>query len=189
VDNDTVDPTNLNRQVLHLERDISRLNVRSAEDKLLEVNPEIRVEGLAETIDERNVKNLVDGADLIVDALDNFATRYLLNREALRSGIPLLHGAIRGFDGQATTILPGKTACLECIFPEAPPSELFPVIGVTPGIIGLIQANEAIKYLLGRGDLLSNRLLIWDGMAAKFETYAIERRPDCPACGKKSYHG
>ncbi|MDD3858337.1 MAG: HesA/MoeB/ThiF family protein [Methanoculleus sp.] len=183
VDRDTVDRTNLNRQVLHWESDIGELKARSAEAKLREANPDIRVEALAATIDETNVRDLVAGADLIVDAMDNFPTRYLLNREALRAGVPLLHGAIRGFDGQATTIIPGRTACLECLFPEAPPAEVFPVIGTTPGIIGLIQANEAIKYITGTGDLLLNRLLIWDGLATTLETFTVERRPECPACG------
>lgn len=185
-DRDTVDRTNLNRQVLHWERDIGELKARSAEAKLREVNPDIRVNAFATTINEANVRDLVGDADLIVDALDNFPTRYLLNREALRSGIPLLHGGIRGFDGQVTTIIPGRTACLECIFPEAPPAEVFPVIGTTAGIIGVIQANEAVKYLLGRKDLLSNRLLLWDGLTTTLETYAVERRPECPACGERT---
>lgn len=184
VDRDTVDRTNLNRQVLHRESDLGELKARSAEAKLREANPDIRIEAFAATIDATNVRDLIAGADLIVDAMDNFPTRYLLNREALRSGVPLIHGAIRGFDGQATTIIPGRTACLECIFPEAPPAEVFPVVGTTPGIIGLIQANEAIKYLLGRGELLLNRLLIWDGLSTTLETYTVERRPECPACGE-----
>ena len=184
-DRDTVDRTNLNRQVLHWERDIGELKARSAEAKLREVNPDIRVNAFATTINEANVRDLVGDADLIVDALDNFPTRYLLNREALRSGIPLLHGGIRGFDGQVTTIIPGRTACLECIFPEAPPAEVFPVIGTTAGIIGVIQANEAVKYLLGRKDLLSNRLLLWDGLTTTLENYTVERRPECPACGEE----
>ncbi len=183
VDRDIVDLTNLNRQVLHRERDIGTPKAKSAEAKLREANPDIRVEGLAATIDEANVRDLVGDADLIVDAMDNFPTRYLLNREALRSGIPLLHGAVRGFDGQATTIVPGRTACLECLFPEAPPAEVFPIVGTTPGIIGVIQANEAIKYLLGRGDLLLDRLLLWDGLSTTLETFTVERRPECPACG------
>ena len=183
-DRDTVERTNLNRQVLHWESDIGELKARSAEAKLREANPDIRVKAFATTIDETNVRDLIAGADLIVDAMDNFPTRYLLNREALRSGVPLVHGAIRGFDGQATTIVPGKTACLECIFPEAPPAEVFPVVGTTPGVVGVIQANEAIKYLLGREDLLANRLLLWDGLAATLEAYTVERRPDCPACGE-----
>ncbi|MDD3857181.1 MAG: HesA/MoeB/ThiF family protein, partial [Methanoculleus sp.] len=127
VDRDTVERTNLNRQVLHRERDIGELKARSAEAKLREANPDIRIKAFATTIDETNVPDLVGDADLIVDAMDNFPTRYLLNREALRSSVPLIHGAIRGFDGQATTIIPGRTACLECIFPEAPPAEVFPV--------------------------------------------------------------
>jgi adenylyltransferase/sulfurtransferase len=183
VDRDTVERTNLNRQVLHWEKDLGMPKVRSAEAKLREANPGIRVEALEATLDETNVRDLAAGADLIVDAMDNFPTRYLLNREALHAGVPLVHGAIRGFDGQVATIVPGRTACLECIFPEAPPAEVFPVVGTTPGIIGLIQANEAIKYITGAGDLLAGRLLVWDGLAATLETFTVEPRPDCPVCG------
>ncbi|WP_054848193.1 ThiF family adenylyltransferase [Methanoculleus chikugoensis] len=188
VDRDTVERTNLNRQVLHWERDLGTPKAGSAEAKLREANPDIRVEALAATIDEANVRDLVGEADLIVDAMDNFPTRYLLNRE--RSGRvfpPCCTAQSGGFDGQATTIIPpGRTACLECLFPEAPPpAEVFPVIGTTPpGIIGLIQANEAIKYITGTGDLLLDRLLIWDGRSTTLETYAVERRPDCPVCGE-----
>jgi len=183
-DRDTVERTNLNRQVLHRENDIGELKVRSAEAKLREANPDIHIKAFATTIDETNVRDLVGDADLIVDAMDNFPTRYLLNREALRSGVPLIHGAIRGFDGQATTIIPGRTACLECIFPVAPPVEaVTPVVGTTPGIIGLIQANEAIKYITGTGDLLTGRLLVWDGHAATMTTLPVERQEDCSACG------
>lgn len=183
-DHDTVDRTNLNRQVLHRERDIGELKARSAEAKLREANPDIRIEAFATTIDEANVRDLVADADLIVDAMDNFPTRYLLNREALRSGVPLIHGAIRGFDGQATTIIPGRTACLECTFPVAPPEEgVIPVVGTTPGIIGLVQANEAIKYITGTGELLTNRLLVWDGRAAVMATLPVERQEDCRVCG------
>ncbi|SDK12938.1 HesA/MoeB/ThiF family protein [Methanoculleus thermophilus] len=185
VDRDVVDRTNLNRQVLHWEKDLGIPKVRSAEEKLWEVNPDVRIEALEATINEANVHDLAAGADLIVDAMDNFPTRYLLNREAIRSGVPLIHGAIRGFDGQVTTIVPGRTACLECIFPEAPPAEVFPVVGTTPGFIGLIQANEAIKYITGSGDLLAGRLLLWDGLAAKLETFAVERRSGCPACSRE----
>ncbi|WP_292520535.1 HesA/MoeB/ThiF family protein [Methanoculleus sp.] len=184
VDGDVVDRTNLNRQVLHADRDIGRAKVESAAGKLRTQNPEIRVTAVHAAVNDDNADALVNGADLIIDAADNFAVRYTLNRAALRSGVPLIHGAVRGFDGQATTIIPGQTACLECIFPVAPPIEgVTPVIGTTPGIIGLIQANEAIKYITGTGDLLTDRLLIWDGRAATMTTLAVERQEDCNACG------
>jgi adenylyltransferase/sulfurtransferase len=186
VDKDVVDQTNLNRQVLHWEKDIGRTKAQSIEEKLKEINPYINTVARNQTIDKDNVMQLVKDADVIVDAMDNFETRYLLNLAALETGIPLVHGAIRGFDGQVTTIIPGKTACLSCIFPQAPPKEVFPVIGIAPGIIGLIQANEVIKCLLRMGEPLENRLLIWDGLNASMNTFTVKRRDNCEVCGEKT---
>lgn len=183
VDKDTVDLSNLNRQVLHHDRDIGKKKTASAEEKLREINMDITVRAIDTTIDEDNVHSLVGDADGIVDAMDNFPTRYLLNEAAMQKKIPLFHGAIRGLYGQATTILPGKTPCLACIFPNAPPKEVFPVVGVTPGLIAMIQATEVIKYLTGEGRLLANRLLLWDGLDARTEEVTIERNPACPLCG------
>ncbi|MFA6362963.1 ThiF family adenylyltransferase [Methanoregula sp.] len=183
VDKDVVELTNLNRQILHYDRDIGKKKVASAEEKLRAINPDITVKVIDTTIDELNCARLVGRADGIVDAMDNYPTRYLLNDIALQKNIPLFHGAIRGFYGQATTIIPGKTACLRCIFPSAPPKEVFPVVGVTPGFIGMIQVNEVLKYLLGTGELLANRLLIWDGMTAHAEEISVVRNPACMSCG------
>jgi adenylyltransferase/sulfurtransferase len=185
-DKDLVERSNLNRQVLHWEQDIGKEKVMSVEDKLLAINPHIEIEALCQVIDQTNVSELVGDADLIVDAMDNYPTRYLLNRTAHEKNIPLIHGAIRGFDGQATTVIPGKSACLSCIFPCAPPTEVFPVVGVTPGIIGMIQANEVIKYLVGAGKLLTDRLLIWNGLLAEMDTLRFSRRCDCEVCGHGS---
>jgi adenylyltransferase/sulfurtransferase len=184
VDGDVVDRTNLNRQVLHGDRDVGRAKVESAAEKLRAQNPEITVVATHAAVDDGNAAALVGGADLIVDATDNFGVRYILNRAALSVGVPLIHGAVRGFDGQVTTIIPGRTACLECIFPVAPPESITPVVGTTPGIIGLVQANEAIKYITGTGDLLTNRLLVWDGRAATMTTLPVERQEDCSTCGR-----
>jgi adenylyltransferase/sulfurtransferase len=186
VDKDIVDQTNLNRQVLHWEKDIGRAKAQSIEEKLKEINPYINIVARNLTIDKENVIQLVKDADVIVDAMDNFETRYLLNLAALEIGIPLVHGAIRGFDGQVTTIVPGKTACLNCIFPQAPPKEVFPVIGVAPGIIRIIQANEVIKCLLRIGEPLENRLLLWDGLNASMDTFAVKKRDKCEVCGEKT---
>lgn len=183
VDKDVAERSNLNRQVLHWEGDIGKEKVVSVEEKLFAVNPHISIETFCKVIDGSNVSELVGDADLIVDAMDNYPTRYLLNRTAHEKGIPLIHGAIRGFDGQATTVIPGKSACLSCIFPCEPPSEVFPVVGVTPGIIGMIQANEVIKYLTGAGDLLTDRLLVWNGMSSEMETLRFGKRCDCEICG------
>jgi len=182
VDMDVVDQSNLNRQILHSDRDVGRKKIASAEEKLRELNPDITVNAIDVKIEESNVADLIGKADGIVDAMDNYPTRYLLNDVAIAKEIPLFHGGIRGFYGQATTIIPGITPCLKCIFPKAPPKEVFPVVGVTPGIIGTIQANEVIKYLLDSGELLTNRLFIWDGMEAHAEELCVERNPACEAC-------
>jgi len=182
-DHDTVDPSNLNRQILHWNRDIGNLKVASAEEKLHNLNPYIKVEITSETIDEKNVAAMTDGFDAIVDAMDNFPTRYILNKAAVEKDIPFFHGAVRGLEGRAMTIIPGKSACLRCMYHGIPPVEKFPVIGVTPAIIGSIQATEVIKYLVGMGDLLTDRLLIYDGMKMTFKEFKIRKNPECDHCG------
>ena len=185
IDPDTVDRTNLNRQVLHRDRDIGEKKVASAQEKLEELNPDITIRAIDARIDAGNAAKLVGRADGIVDCLDNYRARYLLNRVALDNGIPLFHGAIRGMYGQATTIIPGKTPCLECIFPRPPPEEESPVVGVTPGLIGMVQATEVLKYLLGTGELLANRLFLWDGLQGQASEICVERNPACGACGDR----
>jgi adenylyltransferase/sulfurtransferase len=180
---DVVEETNLNRQILHYDRDIGRKKTASAEEKLRELNPDIIIKTIDVKIDASNAKKLVGNADGIVDAMDNYQTRYQLNEVAIVKKIPFFHGGIRGFYGQATTIIPGTTPCLKCIFPNPPPREEFPVIGATAGIIGTIQSNEVIKYLTDTGDLLTNRLFIWDGMQSHAEEIRIERDLSCQACG------
>jgi adenylyltransferase/sulfurtransferase len=182
LDQDTVALSNLNRQVLHGEADLDRPKVESAVDTLCELNPSIRVDGIRVTITEENAADLIGDADGIVDAMDNYPTRFVLNRVAHDRGIPLFHGAIRGFHGQVTTCIPGRGPCLACLFPNVPPKEVFPVIGVTPGVIGCIQATEAIKYLTGEGELLTGRLLLWDGLAGRMDEVATSPRHDCPIC-------
>jgi adenylyltransferase/sulfurtransferase len=182
-DKDVVEQTNLNRQILHWERDVGKEKVTSAEEKLRQINPHIEIQTFHITIDESNIMELVADADIIVDAMDNYELRYLLNKVAHEKGIPLVHGAIRGFDGQAMTIIPGESACFNCVFPSEPPSETFPVLGVTPGIIAMIQVNEVIKYLLGEGKLLTDRLLIWDGLSSEMEYMRVVKRQDCKICG------
>jgi len=182
-DCDVVEPTNLNRQILHWEKDLGRPKTASAAEKLAALNSLIRVEEITERIDETSITAVAADCDLLIDAMDNFPTRYLLNRAALRIGIPFIHGAVRGLCGQATTVLPGKTPCLRCLFPQAPPAELFPIVGTTCGVIGSIEATEAVKLLTGQGEPLAGRLLIWDGHAACADTIRIERNSGCPDCG------
>lgn len=182
VDHDVVERSNLNRQILHGEQDIGMPKVDSARRKLAAMYPDILIDTCKVTIDEKSIRTLLDGVDVIVDAMDNYPTRYILNRAAINRRIPLMHGAIHGFDGQATTIIPGESGCLRCLFPHPPPQELFPVVGVTPGIIGLIQATEVLKYLLGIGILLENRLLLWDGLSCTIEEIPFTRNPECEDC-------
>jgi molybdopterin/thiamine biosynthesis adenylyltransferase len=182
VDCDLVDQSNLNRQILHHTCDVGKSKAESAEETLLHINPEIDVEALSMTIGEGNIDHLLDGCDLIMDGTDNFDTRYILNRAALMKDIPLFHGAICGMQGQATTIIPGRSACLRCIFPRAPPSRTFPALGSTCGVIGSIQVTEAVKYVIGMGGLLENRLLLWDGLCARMDELAVERNDRCADC-------
>lgn len=183
IDCDTVETGNLNRQLLHWQRDVGRTKSESAYDKLTQLNPDIRVDVSSTKIDERNATHLVAGFDAIVDALDNLATRYVLNRAAIDCEIPFFHGAVHGFEGRVLSILPGKSACLRCLYKGPVPQETTPVIGVTPGIIGTIQATEVIKFLIGKGKLLTNRMIRYDGLAMGFREFRIQRNPDCDHCG------
>jgi adenylyltransferase/sulfurtransferase len=184
VDHDRVELSNLNRQVLHWDEDIGKRKVDSAMEKLIKLNPRVKIEAIAERITEANVSELVAGFDLIVDAMDNLPTRYLLNKTALEKNIPFFHGAVYGFEGRAMTVIPGETACLRCVYRGVILDEKFPVIGVTPAVIGCIQAAEVIKYLLGIGQLLTNRLLIYDGLNMKFTEFRVKKDPNCPHCGQ-----
>ncbi|OPX73135.1 MAG: putative adenylyltransferase [Methanoregulaceae archaeon PtaB.Bin152] len=182
VDHDKIERSNLNRQILHGEDDIGTMKVESAREKLARLNPDIMVDLRSTTIDERSIVSLLEGVDIIVDAMDNYPARYILNRAAISHGIPLVHGAVHGFSGQATTVVPGKSACLRCLFPNPPPEEIFPVVGAAPGLIGLLQVHEVLKYLLGMGSLLINRLILWDGLSCTIEELPFEKNPSCADC-------
>ena len=182
VDKDQVDLSNLNRQILHWEADIDRPKVESAKEKLSKLNSWIDLDIRKDEINEETLPQLMDGCDLILDGLDNFPTRYLINQHITTHGIPFIYGGILGMMGMATMILPGQTPCLKCLFPQAPPPQKFPVLGTTPGIIGLIEANEAIKYLVGFGKLLTGRLLVYNGLDMRFSEVRIEPNPECPVC-------
>ena len=183
IDHEQVALSNLNRQILHWEEDIGRKKIDSARTKLKNLNRAVEIETISETITEGNVSQLVDGCDVIVDAMDNLPTRYVLNRCAIEKKVPFFHGAVNGFEGRAMTILPGKTACLRCMYRGPVPQEKFPVIGVAPAVIGSIQATEVIKYLVGIGKLLTNRLLIYDGLKVTFSEFTVNKNPDCDHCG------
>jgi adenylyltransferase/sulfurtransferase len=184
IDHDQVALSNLNRQILHGEEDIGRRKVDSAKSKLRDLNSAVEIEAIAETITEGNASELMDGCDVIVDAMDNLPTRYILNRCAIEKNIPFVHGAVNGFEGRAMTIIPKReTACLRCMYRGPVPQEKFPVIGVTPAVIGCIQATEVIKYLVGIGKLLTNRLLIFNGLEVTFSEFKVSKNPNCDHCG------
>lgn len=182
-DSDTIELSNLNRQILHSEERIGMSKAISGRTALAAVNSSIRVEALTTMINAENVDELVGGSDIIVDCMDNFDTRYVLNDCAIRKGIPFVHGSVWGLAGQLTFIHVPQTPCLRCIFPEGPVKELFPVVGCTPGVIGCLQAVEAIKYLVGLKDNLKGELLLWDGELVDFQRVKVRRDPSCPDCG------
>jgi adenylyltransferase/sulfurtransferase len=183
IDCDTVEVSNLNRQILYRTEDIGKEKVTAAAADLRSLNPGIEIEPVQAKITEENVEFRLEGADLVLDGLDNFPARYLLAHAAWNNKIPFIHGAVSGMYGQVTTIIPGVTPCLQCIVPFPPPSGATPIIGVTTGIIGSIQAAEAIKYLTRRGVLFTGRMLLWDGLRGDAAVITIEHDPACRDCG------
>ncbi|MFT5358766.1 MAG: molybdopterin/thiamine biosynthesis adenylyltransferase/rhodanese-related sulfurtransferase [Polyangiales bacterium] len=192
VDGDTVDESNLQRQVLHGRSQVDRPKVQSAVERITDLNPDVTVIPFQERLDSSNVDRIFDqGWDVIVDGLDNFPTRYLVNDASVFKDIPVVHGSIFRFDGQATTFWPQKGPCYRCLYPEPPPPHLAPscaeagVLGVLPGVIGTIQATEAIKILLGIGQPLVGRLLQYDSLTMKVRTFKLPKDPECAVCGSQ----
>jgi len=183
IDCDVVELSNLNRQILHCEEDIGISKVESAIGKIRSLDSGIKLTGINKRLTDENAMELLKDSDVIVDALDNFNTRFVLNRAAVKLRKPFIHGACRGFEGRVTTIIPGVTPCFECIFPSSPPDEKVPVLGATPGITGAMEAMEVIKYITGTEGLLAARLLIFDGKNWSFEMMNIKRNPKCTVCG------
>jgi molybdopterin-synthase adenylyltransferase len=183
VDDGAVELSNLNRQIAYSDGDIGSPKVEVLARRIGELNRGVRVEPHHVRLDDGNLPSLMEGCDLVIDALDNLPTRYAVNRAALALGVPIVHGAALGFFGQVMTIVPGVTPCLMCLYRGQVTSGVTPVIGVTPGVIGLLQAVEAIKLLAGLGRLLTGTLLAFDGLRMSFDELQIPRDPDCPACG------
>ena len=189
IDMDVVDASNLQRQVLHNTDRIGERKVDSAKKTLTLINPDVNVVTYDVRLGADNILDIIDGYDVIVDGTDNFPTRYLVNDASLLKRIPVVHGSIFRFEGQATVFHPFVGPCYRCMIPEPPPAELAPscaeagVLGVLPGIIGSIQAVEAIKILLGIGETLEGRLLAYDALEESFRTFKVHRDPECPACG------
>ncbi len=192
VDGDVVDESNLQRQVLHGRSQVGRPKVASGAERIADLNPDVQVVPFEERLDSSNIDRIFDqGWDVIVDGLDNFPTRYLVNDASVWKGIPVVHGSIFRFDGQVTTFWPGKGPCYRCLYPEPPPAHLAPscaeagVLGVLPGVVGTIQATEAIKILLGQGEPLVGRLLQYDSLSMKFRTFKLMQDEDCLVCGER----
>jgi molybdopterin/thiamine biosynthesis adenylyltransferase len=189
IDMDAVDASNLQRQILHNMDRIGERKVDSAKKTITTLNPDVDVVAYDVRLAADNVLDIIDGYDVIVDGTDNFPTRYLVNDASLLKQIPVVHGSIFRFEGQATVFSPYVGPCYRCLIPEPPPPELAPscaeagVLGVLPGIVGSIQAIEAIKLLLGLGDPLIGRLLAYDSLEQAFRTFKVNRDPLCPACG------
>jgi len=183
-DKDRVELSNLNRQVLHWNRDVGKNKPISAQEKLKEINPDMDIVIYCEEVGRDNIEQIFQNVDVVIDGLDNFPTRFILNEYAVKRRIPLFHGAIWGLEGRATTIIPGKTLCLHCFYKEAPPKEIFPVAGVTPGLIGIVQVTEVIKYFTQTGELLLNQLLLYDGETMTFRKIPLKKDPRCPVCAK-----
>jgi molybdopterin/thiamine biosynthesis adenylyltransferase/rhodanese-related sulfurtransferase len=190
VDDDQVDLSNLQRQVIHTTDRVGVPKVDSAEETINAINPDVNVVKYQVRLDASNIMEIIEGYDVIVDGLDNFPTRYLLNDASVRLKIPVVSAAILGFDGQLSVFAPYEGPCYRCLFREPPPAELAPscgangVLGVLPGTMGLLQATEAVKLVIGQGDPLIGRLLLYDALAATFTTVKVNRDPECPICSR-----
>jgi molybdopterin/thiamine biosynthesis adenylyltransferase/rhodanese-related sulfurtransferase len=191
VDFDVVDLSNLHRQILHGSAGVGSSKIDSARDRLRDINPNVEIEAYETRFESGNALEIARGYDLIVDGTDNFATRYLVNDASVLLGIPNVYGSVYRFEGQASVFGAPNGPCYRCLFREPPPPHLIPscaeagVLGVVPGLVGTIQATEAIKQLLGLGDTLVGKLLTIDVMTMAFRTIEIRRDPECPACGTR----
>jgi molybdopterin/thiamine biosynthesis adenylyltransferase/rhodanese-related sulfurtransferase len=192
VDGDVVDDSNLQRQIVHSTDRLGEPKVLSAKRTIEALNPDVRVVPFETRLTSENVDEILShGWDVIVDGADNFPTRYLVNDASVWHGIPVVHGSIYRFEGQVTVFNPGSGPCYRCLFPAPPPPELAPscaeggVLGVLPGIVGSLQASEALKILLGTGETLEGRLLLFDALHTTFDEVAIRRNPECPVCGER----
>lgn len=189
VDADKVELTNLHRQIIHHTGDLGLEKVKSAKTKMRAINPDVTVKTYHQLAKADNIREIITEYDFVIDASDNFAAKFLINDACFFEKIPFSHAGVLRFDGQLITVLPGETTCYRCIFTAPPSPDVVPpasqsgLLGVLPGVIGTLQATEAIKYLLGIGDLLTNTLLTYNVLTMEFRKVHFNRNPDCPLCG------
>ncbi|WP_297885633.1 molybdopterin-synthase adenylyltransferase MoeB [uncultured Halorubrum sp.] len=189
-DDDEVELSNLQRQVIHGDDDVGRKKVDSAAEFVADLNPDVDVERHELRVTPDNIEELIDGYDFVVDGTDNFETRYLVNDACTLAGIPFSHGSIFRFEGQVTTFAgDDDSPCYRCLFPEAPPAGMVPncatagVLGVLPGTVGCLQATETVKHLMGKGESLDGSMLFFDALDMEFDKVEIPKQDDCPVCG------
>ena len=191
VDFDQVDFSNLQRQIIHRTEDVGRLKVESAKERVQGINPEVQVQTFNTKLSRDNVMELIQGYDIVIDGTDNFPTRYLVNDACVFQKKPNIYGSIFRFDGQATVFMPFQGPCYRCLYPEPPPPGMVPscaeggVLGVLPGLIGVVQATEAVKLIIGEGEPLIGRLLIYNALKMEFREVKLQRNPECPVCGER----
>ncbi len=189
IDPDVVELTNLQRQIVHFTKDLDVPKVDSAKEKITQINPHIRVNTYRQPATSDNIAAIIKEYDFIVDGTDNFPAKFLINDACVLAGKPFSHAGIMGFDGQMMTVIPGESACYRCVFNEPPPPDAVPsssqagVLGAVAGVLGTLQAVEVLKFIIGKGDLLTNRLMIFNGLKMKFRNVSIKKRADCPVCG------
>ncbi|MBC8481067.1 MAG: molybdopterin-synthase adenylyltransferase MoeB [Planctomycetes bacterium] len=190
VDGDKVDLSNLQRQIIHHTSDVGIEKVKSADNKIQAINPDVTVKTYHQLAKADNIRDIIREYDFVIDGTDNFAAKFLINDACYFEKTAFSHAGILRFIGQLMTILPGQSTCYRCVFNSPPPANAGPscsqagVLGVLPGVIGTLQATEAIKYLLGLGELLTDKLLTYDALAMNFRTVNFKRNPDCPLCGQ-----
>ncbi|MCP4297458.1 MAG: HesA/MoeB/ThiF family protein [Proteobacteria bacterium] len=189
VDNDVVDLSNLQRQVIHFTKDIDVPKTVSAAEKMQAINPDLKVNTHQTFVHSGNIKEIIQDYDFVIDGTDNFAAKFLINDACVMEKIPYSHGGILRFTGQTMTIVPGKSACYRCVFREAPPADAVPtcsqagVLGAIAGMLGTMQATEALKFVTGNGKLLTDRLLTFDAFDMEFRTIKLKKQDKCPLCG------
>ncbi len=191
-DGDVVDRSNLQRQIIHSTADVGRPKVESAAEKLTRLNPEVRLVKHLLMAAPENIAQVIEGYDFVVDATDNFEAKFLINDACVLAGTPFSHAGVLRMSGQTMTVLPGRSACLRCLFDQPPPSGSVPgaaqvgILGAVAGTLGSVQATEALKYIVGAGELLQNRMMTLDALEMRFKTMSVQQNPACRICGTAS---